>query len=63
MKFRNVFSGPEEDPASALAELVSWKSLKYLNLQDTKITEEGVAALREANPFGDSDYTGLASPS
>jgi hypothetical protein len=50
MKFRNVFSGPEEDPASALAELVSWKSLKYLNLQDTKITEEGVAALREANP-------------
>ena len=34
----------------ALAELVSWKSLKYLDLQDTNVTEQGVAALRKAKP-------------
>ena len=40
---------PRVDDA-ALAELVSWKSLKYLDLQDTKVTEQGVAALRKAKP-------------
>jgi Leucine-rich repeat (LRR) protein len=40
---------PRVDDA-ALAELVNWKSLKYLDLQDTKVTEQGVAALRKAKP-------------
>jgi Leucine-rich repeat (LRR) protein len=45
--------GLEECPRvddAALAELVSWKRLKYLDLQDTKVTEQGVAALRKAKP-------------
>jgi Leucine-rich repeat (LRR) protein len=40
---------PRVDDA-ALAELLRWKSLKYLDLQDTKVTEQGVAALRKAKP-------------
>jgi hypothetical protein len=40
---------PHVDDA-AIGELVDWKSLKYLDLQDTKVTEEGVAALRKAKP-------------
>ena len=40
---------PRVDDA-ALAELLNWKSLKYLDLQDTKVTEQGVAALRKARP-------------
>ena len=45
--------GLEECPRiddAALAELLRWKSLKYLDLQDTKVTERGVAALRKAKP-------------
>lgn len=45
--------GIEECPRvddAALAELRNWKSLKYLDLQDTKVTEQGVAALRKAKP-------------
>ena len=34
----------------AAAELASWKSLKYLDLQDTRVTEKGLEALRQANP-------------
>ena len=51
---------PRVDDA-ALAELVSWKSLKYLDLQDTKVTEQGVAALRKAKP-GLVILTTLGSP-
>lgn len=40
---------------AAAAELVNWKSLKYLDLQDTQVTHEGVEALRKAKPAtGDS---------
>jgi Leucine-rich repeat (LRR) protein len=35
---------------SALAELAGWKNLKYLDIQDTKVTTQGVEALRKANP-------------
>lgn len=35
---------------AAAAELVNWKSLKYLDLQDTQVTHEGVEALRKARP-------------
>jgi len=45
----------------ALAELRNWKSLKYLDLQDTKVTEQGVAALRKAKP-GLVILTTLGSP-
>jgi internalin A len=51
---------PRVDDA-ALAELLSWKSLKYLDLQDTKVTEQGVAALRKAKP-GLVILTTLGSP-
>ena len=51
---------PQVDDA-ALAELRSWKSLKYLDLQDTKVTEQGVAALRKAKP-GLVILTTLGSP-
>jgi Leucine-rich repeat (LRR) protein len=51
---------PRVDDA-ALAELVYWKSLKYLDLQDTKVTEQGVAALRKAKP-GLVILTTLGSP-
>ena len=33
-----------------LAELLNWKSLKYLDLQDTKVTATGLDALRKAKP-------------
>jgi internalin A len=52
---------PNVDDA-VLAELVNWKSLKYLDLQDTKVTEQGVAALRKAKP-GLVILTTLGSPS
>lgn len=35
---------------SAAAELANWKSLKYLDLQATKVTPAGVEALRKAKP-------------
>ena len=34
----------------AVAELANWKSLKYVDLQETKVTEKGVEALRKAKP-------------
>jgi internalin A len=34
----------------AVAELANWKSLKYVDLQETKVTEKGVEALRRAKP-------------
>ncbi len=34
----------------AAAELANWKSLKYVDLQETKVTEKGVEALRRAKP-------------
>jgi len=35
---------------NAIDGLVNWKSLKYLDLQDTQITAAGVEALRKARP-------------
>src|SRR5215831_4834636 len=35
---------------SALAELAQWKSLKYLDVQETQATEKGLAALKSARP-------------
>jgi hypothetical protein len=35
---------------SAMAELANWKSLKYLDVQDTQVTPVGVEALKKANP-------------
>lgn len=35
---------------AAAGELVSWRSLKYLDLQDTQVTPAGVEALRKAKP-------------
>lgn len=35
---------------TAIGELVKWKSLKYVDLQDTRITADGVALLRQAKP-------------
>jgi internalin A len=35
---------------AAATELVNWKSLKYLDLQDTQVTPAGVEALRKAKP-------------
>jgi hypothetical protein len=35
---------------SAAAELVHWKSLKYLDLQDTTVTAKGLESLRNARP-------------
>ena len=34
----------------AMAELAQWKSLKYLDVQGTKVTPQGVAALEKAKP-------------
>ena len=34
----------------AAAELANWKSLKYVDLQETKVTEKGVEILREGKP-------------
>lgn len=35
---------------AAASELLAWKNLKYLDLQETRVTEKGVAALRKAKP-------------
>jgi Leucine-rich repeat (LRR) protein len=35
---------------SAAAELVNWKSLKYLDLQDSAVTAKGLESLRSARP-------------
>jgi hypothetical protein len=35
---------------AAAAELANWKSLKYLDLQDTAVTDAGVDALRKGRP-------------
>lgn len=35
---------------TALAELSKWKGLKYLDLQETKVTDQGLAELRQAKP-------------
>jgi hypothetical protein len=35
---------------SALAELVKWKSLKYLDVQETSVTEQGVDRLEKTKP-------------
>jgi Leucine-rich repeat (LRR) protein len=35
---------------AALAELANWKNLKYLDVQDTQVTQTGVDALKNANP-------------
>jgi Leucine-rich repeat (LRR) protein len=40
---------PRVDDAAA-AELASWKGLKYVDLQGTKVTDAGVDALRKAKP-------------
>jgi hypothetical protein len=37
-----------DDPA--LSELAGWKSLHYLDVQATKVTPQGVAALEKAKP-------------
>ena len=42
----------------AAAELAQWKSLKYLDLQETKVTPEGLERLRRARP----ELAILASP-
>lgn len=34
----------------AAAELANWKGLKYVDLQETKVTEKGAEALRRAKP-------------
>ena len=34
----------------ALAELAKWKSLRYLDVQETKVTDAGVATLRKVRP-------------
>ena len=35
---------------SAAAELANWKGLKYVDLQETRVTAQGVEALRKAKP-------------
>ena len=35
---------------NAIAALAGWKSLRYLDLQDTQVTAEGVETLRKARP-------------
>jgi hypothetical protein len=44
---------------SAASGLASWKGLKYVDLQDTRVTAQGVEALRKARP----DLVILANPS
>ena len=34
----------------ALADLAKWKSLRYLDVQATKVTPQGVAVLEKAKP-------------
>ena len=43
---------------SAIGELVKWKSLKYVDLQDTRVTADGVELLKKARP----GITVLANP-
>jgi Leucine-rich repeat (LRR) protein len=62
--------GLEECPRvddSAAEELVHWKSLKYVDLQATKVTAQGVAMLQKAKPgililstLGPADMAGVA---
>ncbi|MGH9659854.1 MAG: hypothetical protein ACRD96_14995, partial [Bryobacteraceae bacterium] len=35
---------------SAAVELGTWKALKYLDIQDTQVTAEGLEALRRIRP-------------
>jgi hypothetical protein len=35
---------------AALAELSKWTNLRYLDIQETPVTEQGLAALRSAKP-------------
>ena len=35
---------------AALQELANWKNLKYVDVQDTQVTQAGVDALKKANP-------------
>jgi hypothetical protein len=35
---------------AALAELADWKNLKYLDVQDTQVSQAGIDALKKANP-------------
>ncbi len=50
----------------AMTELVNWKSLRYVDLQDTKVTEKGLEELRKARPdlvvLGPSVTVGKPSP-
>jgi internalin A len=42
--------GCERINDNALAELAKWKGLKYVDLQETPVTEKGLAELRKAKP-------------
>jgi hypothetical protein len=42
----------------AVTELANWKSLKYVDLQETKVTEKGLQALQTLKP----SLTILAGP-
>ena len=42
--------GCERVNDAALVELAKWKGLKYVDLQETPITEGGLAQLRKAKP-------------
>jgi len=33
-----------------MADLANWKNLKYLDVQDTQVTQAGVDGLKKANP-------------
>ena len=33
------------------AELANWKSLKYVDLQDTRVTQKGVEALKATKTY------------
>jgi len=42
--------GCERVNDTAVAELAKWKGLKYVDLQETPVTEKGLAELRKARP-------------
>jgi hypothetical protein len=42
--------GCERVNDSALVELAKWKGLKYVDLQETPVTDQGLAELRKARP-------------